>query len=336
MDNLWLRYTIAQERPDIVRANYEAKIQNSAFYLQYDFEPFQNLRISSGLRYDRMSFDYENFLDESEGNKAYSQVTPKIGLTYDLGNDKGLYANYSQGFAPPSLTSIFRLRPGTNNEFYYNLKPARFQNFEIGGWAAFWDNKIYMDIALYRMTGSNELLSIRQPDGSTDYQSAGETLHEGIELGLTFKPVPELFFRWGGTVSLHRFEDFQISDREADEVQNLDGFDMPGAPRWVWNTELSYYPKWFKNFRTSLEWQYVSGWYENQINTVKYEGYHLINFRTGYQWKGIELYMNILNLGDALYANRSSRSNNGSRLRFTPAAPRTFVFGIQYNFTGKK
>ena len=75
----------------------------------------------------------------------------------------------------------------------------------------------------------------------------------------------------------------------------------------------------------------------NQINTVKYDGYNLINFRIGYKWKGIELYTNVMNLTNVLYATNATRGNfitNTST--FTAAAPRTFVMGVQYNFSGKK
>lgn len=332
------RFTIAQERPDLPISNYNGDITNYAGYLQYDFEPFEKLRVSVGGRYDQMSLTYINNVDESSGDISYDRFTPKIGATYDLGNDKGLYANYSQGFSPPSLTSIFRPRPNTDPvEFYTNLQPAYFNSYEVGGWAAFLKNKIYVDVALYQMDGRNELLSIRQPDNSTDFQSAGKTLHRGIEFGLSAKPSEEYWFRFGGTTALHRFEDFQISNRESDELQNLGGFEMPSAPRWSWNTEFSYYPKWLPNFRTSLEWQYISGWYQNQINTVRYEGYNLLNFRFGYKWEGIEVYTNVMNLTDELFANSAGRGNNPTdRTTFNPGAPRTFVFGIQYNFVGKK
>ena len=331
------QYTIDRERPDIQLANYKAIIRNAAGYMQYDVELFKKLRISGGVRYDRMSFTYDNQLDQSSGSKEYSQFTPKIGVTYDLGRSKGLYANYAQGFAPPALTAIFRKRPNTTPaEFYYNLEPAQFQNYEIGGWASFWKNKIYIDVAVYQMNGTNELLNIRQPDNSFDYQSAGKTLHRGIELGVTVKPTSEFFFRWSGTTALHRFENFQVSNKATDAVQNLDGYEMPSAPRWIWNTEFSYYPKWFKNFRTSIEWQYVSGYYQNQVNTVRYEGYTLLNARAGYQWKGIEVFVNVMNVTDALYATNASRGNNATdRTTYTPAAPRTFVMGLQYNFNAK-
>ncbi|UKJ08780.1 TonB-dependent receptor [Solitalea lacus] len=331
------KYTIIKERLDIKLSDYAAKIRNAAAYLQYDFEPLKNLRFSTGLRYDLMSFTYDNYLDASSGSKEYKHITPKVGLTYDLGHDKGFYANYSQGFAPPALTAIFRKKNNTNPaEFYYNLKSALFQNYEVGAWAAFLQNKIYIDVALYRMDGRNELLNIRQPDNSYDYQSAGKTLHKGIEFSATIKPVKELNFRLGGTCAIHRFEDFQVSNKSTDQLKNLNGYDMPSSPRWVWNAELSYYPQWFKNFRTSMEWQHVSGWYQNQINMVSYSGYDLLNARVGYQWRGIEVYSNLMNLTDELYASNASRGNNiTDRTTYTAAAPRTWVFGITYQLAKK-
>ena len=332
------QYTIDQERPDLPIADYDGKINNYAAYIQYDFEPVNKLRFSLGGRFDLMNLDYINNINSTSGNIRYLRFTPKVGVVYDFGRDIGIYANYSQGFSPPSLTAIFRPRPNTNPvEFYTNLSPAFFNNYEIGGWAAFWKKKIYIDITLYQMDGRNELLNIRQVDNSFDYQSAGKTLHRGIEYGLSANPTKEFWFRFGGTTALHRFEDFQISDRPTDQYQNLAGFEMPSSPRWTWNTEFSYYPNWLKNFRTSIEWQYLSGWFQNQINTVRYKGYNLLNFRIGYKWKGFEVYSNIMNLTDELYANSASRGNNlTDRTTFNPGAPRTFVFGIQYNFTGKK
>jgi outer membrane receptor protein involved in Fe transport len=334
------KYTIAKERPDIQIANYDADIHNTAFYAQYDFEPLPKLRISAGLRYDNMSFDFVNYLDNTTGNKSYSQTTPKIGLTYDLGKGKGIYANYSKGFSPPGLTAIFRKRstPLPNGDlFYYNLASAQFDNAEIGGWASLLNNKVYVDVAAYQMNGTNELLNIRRPDNSTDYQSAGKTLHRGIEFGLTYRSDKQLFVRFGGTTAIHRFVEFTLSQKASDVLKDVNGKDMPSAPRWLWNSEISYYPIWFKNFRTSVEWQHVAGWFQNQTNTVRYEGYNLVNFRAGYQWKGIELFTNIMNLTDALYASNATRGNaTTDRTTFTPAAPRTFTLGVQYTFTVNK
>ncbi|WP_332369529.1 hypothetical protein [Spirosoma telluris] len=241
---------------------------------------------------------------------------------------------------------MFRKNPNATAgqpPFYYNLQSAQFTNVELGGWASFLNRKVNIDWALYQMNGTNELLSIRQPDNSTDYQSAGRTLHRGIEYSLTYKPTDQWFFRFGGTNSIHRFIDFALSNQQADAVQNLANYDMPQAPRWVANTELTYKPRWAKGVRMAMEWQHIGPWYQNQINTVRYndrgafgaQSVSVLNLRSGYVYKSFELYANILNLTNELYANNATRGNAPTdRTTFTPAAPRTFVIGLQYNFNG--
>lgn len=339
------QYKLVRERPDLLLADYAADIHNSAIYAQLDLNPWSALRISLGGRFDQMAFDYDNYLDQSNGRKAYRQFTPKVGLTYDLGRDQGLYANYSKGFSPPGLTSIFTKRvnaqPG-ESPFYYNLQPAYFNNYEVGGWASLLNRKMYIDVAVYQMEGRNELLNIRQPDNSTDYQSAGKTLHRGIEYSITYRPSGEWFFRFGGTNAVHRFVDFALSTRASDAVKNVNGFDMPQAPRWVANTELTYKPLWAKGLRMSAEWQRISSWYQNQINTVSYDdrgafggrGVSVINLRAGYAFRRFEVFANLMNATNELYATSATRGNNATdRTTYTPAAPRTLVGGIQYNFS---
>jgi iron complex outermembrane recepter protein len=336
-------YEIVAERPDIRLSDYDAEIYNKAVFAQLSFKPIHNLIITAGGRYDNMSLDYRNNIDASEGNKVYDKVTFKLGVNYNPFEFAGFYGNYSQGFSPPGLTSIFRSKPGTGGstgtpaEFYYNLKPAKFNNYEIGGWLSFFGKKLNLEYSLYLMEGRSELLNIRQPDNSTDYQSAGKTQHKGIEFAVNYCPNPQFKIRIGGTTAQHTFIDFKVSDKPSDPVKTLNGFEMPSAPKWTGNSELSYYPKWLPNFRTSVEWQLVSSWYQDQINTVKYDGYNVFNGRIGYQWKGLEIYMNAMNLTDKLYAYNVSRGNTATAAAsYTAAAPRTFVFSLQYHLSLKK
>ncbi len=336
-------YQITAERPDIRLSDYEAEIYNKAGFIQLNLKPTTDLIITGGARYDNMSLDYTNNIDKSSGEKMYNQFTFKGGTNFNPLSYAGFYGNYSQGFSPPGLTSIFRAKFGTGGstgkpaEFYYNLKPAKFSNYEIGGWLSFFQKKLNIEYTLYYMEGKNELLNIRQPDNSTDYQSAGKTRHKGIEFAVNYCPSEQLKFRFGGTTAQHTFVDFKVSDKPSDPIQNLNGFEMPSAPKWTGNSEVSYYPKWLPNLRTAVEWQMVSSWFQDQINTVKYDGYNVFNARIGYQFKGIELYVNAMNFTDKLYAYNVTRGNATTAApSYTASAPRTFVFGLQYNLSLKK
>ena len=337
------KYEIVAERPDIKLANYTANIYNTAVFNQVSFSPIQKTIITIGGRYDAMSINYNNALDSSTGTKDYDKFTFKAGINFNPIKETGFYGNYSQGFAPPGITSIFRARAGTGGvtgkpaEFYYNLEPATFENFEIGGWVNVFKNKFNFDYAIYYLEGNNELLNVRLEDNSTDFRSAGKTRHKGVEFGFNYKPNSQWNIRIGGTVAEHRYIDFKLSDKSTDVLQNLGGFEMPQAPRWSGNSEVTYYPKWLPNFRAAIEHQYISSYYQDQINTVKYEGYNLFNARVGYKIKGIEIYGNIMNLTDKLYANNVSRGNQPSaQSNYIAAAPRTFLLGLQYNFSLKK
>jgi len=331
------QYYLAQDRPDIVLVSYNANIVNSAGYMQAEVNPIEKLKVTLGGRYDNMSFKYTNNINNTSGTRTFKKFTPKIGAVYSFTDNVGVYANYSQGFSPLPLTTIFTPIPNTTPpQFYNNLQSAQFTNYEIGGWTSLIKNKLDIDIALYQMKGSNELLSVRQTDNTYLYQTAGKTTH---------RPNTQWMARFGGTNAVHQFDSFVLSTNPNDAVQNVNGKTMPNAPSWIANSEVIYKPKYLKGFRIGIEWQRMSSYYENQVNTLKYNnkgafglaGISVLNFRTGYQWKSMEVFMNVLNFTNEFYAaivTATNASNASRSATYNPGPPRTFVFGIQYNFVG--
>lgn len=324
-------------------ADYDSEVRNIATYIQTKTKLNHDLILTFGMRHDIMDLSYNNYINKSNGDQKYERTTFKGGLNFIINKNLSYYVNYSEGFTPPGVTSIFRLKPGTGGktgipaDFYYNLKPALFRNYEIGGYANLIGNKLTIDYAFYLLNGQNELLNIRQADNSFDYQSAGQTRHKGVEFSLNYYHSKQLQFRIGGTTAQHTYVKFDVSAKPSDPIKNLDGFEMPSAPKWSGNSEITYKPNWFPNFRIALECQYVSSFYQDQINTVKYEGYTIFNSRLGYTWKNFEVFTNILNATDKLYAYNVTKGNTtNAQATYTVAAPRTFMFGLQYSFDLKK
>ncbi len=326
------KFTITQILPSTFLGNYSAVIWNKAAYAQFDLHPAEKWRLSLGGRFDQMSFDYTNFMDNSTGTKSYEQFSPKLGVTYEASSALSFYGNFSKGFSPPALSAVFRARPAaqaaaTGEKFYLSIDPAVFSNYEVGGWASLWQNKVFFDYTFYRLEGNNELLGIRQPDNTTDYQSAGKTLHEGIEYQITIRPNDSWNFRFGGTNAKHTFVDFVLSTKSTDALKNVNGKEMPQAPNFIANSEVTYK---YKGARIALEWQKIGPWFQDQVNKVSFEGVSVFNLRMGYNYKAYQFFTNILNLGDSLYATTATRGNNATdKSTFTPAAPRTVVAGVQ-------
>lgn len=339
-------YTVRRNDMDVFITNFDSKIRNLGAWLQTEFSPFKNLKAVVGLRYDRFSYDYDRLPTMTQpmtanGSRSYDKLIPRIGATYNLGKNKAVFANFSKGFVQANLSTVFN----PANPQGLELEPATFTNAEVGGWASLFANKLFADVTLYQLKGRNEVISIRQPDNSTLPTAVGRTLHRGVEYGVTYNPSKEWTLRLSATNALHRFEQFELSKRQSDAVKNVDGKTMPQSPAFIGNTEVTYRPKWVKGFRIAAEWQRMSEWWQNQINTVKYndegflgaKGISLLNLRTGYQIKGVELFVNVYNVTDELYANTATRGNNPTdKSSFNPGAPRIFNFGIQYSFTAKK
>lgn len=313
---------------DSLLTHYNTNILNSAAYLQGEISPVKRLKIVGALRYDRLDYKFDNLLTPSaftgapDENNHFQNLTPKFGLTYDLGNDKGVYANYSVGFAPPSINDLYR---GVKVPV---LRPAIFNNYELGGWITFANKKGYADVSLYKLDGTDEIISVRLPDGSYINRNSGKTRHMGIEYTIKYMPVESLVFRFSGTNASHTFIEF------IEKGKNYNGNKMHAAPGFISNSEITYKPQFIKGLRLGIEWQHVSAYFMDAANTEKYNGYELLNARAGFTYKSFECWTNIMNLTNELYATTAEKSAAGKSYR--PGAPRTINMGIAYNFLGKR
>jgi outer membrane receptor protein involved in Fe transport len=314
-------------KKDSSLTDYNVGLFNTAIYTQFEFVPVEKLKVVAALRYDRMDYDFVNHLTPSAYTGAPSErnnfnaLTPKIGLTYDLGRSRGLYANYSVGFAPPNISELYT---GVKVPV---LKSATYYNYEAGGWIGFAKGNGYLDLSAYYMKGSNEIISVRDADGSYENRNTGATSHKGIEWNIKYTPIRNLFFRTSGTYAVHLFKEYTDGSKVYNNNQ------MNGAPRWINNTEVTWKPACLKGFRIGAEWQHISDYYMDPANTAKYSGYDLFNARVGYEFKGFECWVNAMNLGDQLYATTAEKSAYGKTYRVGPR--QTFNIGIAYTFTGK-
>lgn len=314
-------------KTDSLLVDYAANLTNVAAYAQIKLVPLKGLNIIGALRYDQFNYSFDNHLGVNaftavlDGQNTFNQFTPKIGLTYDFKNNRGVYINYSQGFVPPQVTELYR-----GNEIP-TLKPAYYDNFELGGWVTFANKKAKLEISVYKMDGFNEIISVLQDDGSTIRQNAGETTHQGIEYGLHLFPHPDLKFRLSGTNAMHKFIDFNESG------EDFSGNKMPQAPEWIANAQITYTPRFFKGFRISLEWQHIDEYFMNQSNTKTYEGYDMVNLRLGYTWRSFELWANLLNATNELYATVARANAWGQS--YSLGRPRNINIGIAYKFQQK-
>ncbi len=320
-------YYTGYANTDSLLTDYNARLLNTAVYTQWETSPVEKLKIVAALRYDRLDYSFNNHLPPSAYSGApddknnFQQLTPKLGFTYAFEKDKGLYANYSIGFAPPDITDLY-----TGVKVPY-LKPARYYNYETGGWFGFADGKGSVEASAYHMNGENEIISVRLADGSYINKNAGRTVHYGIEYTLEYSPVKSILLRFSGTNAAHLFTDYTENGKD------YSGKEMNGAPHFIANAEITYKPAYLKGFRIGLTWQHLSKYFMDEANTQYYKGYSVFNTRLGYTFKSFEVWGNIINTGNIIYATSAEKTAYG--VSYRPGPLRTLYFGIAYHFTGK-
>jgi outer membrane receptor protein involved in Fe transport len=308
---------------DSVLSNYKTGIGNVASYINYDAHLTKGLKLIAALRYDLYHYNFQNYLAPSASSGApstinnFSRVTPKIGLTYNY-KSVGFYGNYSQGYVPPQVGELF------NSVKVPYLQPQTFFNYEVGGWLSLLQNKIYLDYSLYLLNGTNEIISVRQTDGSYQNQNAGQTRHKGIEYGITYRPNNEWMLRFSGTNAKHTF----VQDIE--KGIDYSGNEIAAAPKFIANSEIMYKPKWVKGLRVGAEWQHLSNYFMDNANTVKYAGFDVFNIRTGYSIKHFEVWVNALNAFNKYYAAIASKSSYG--YTYNLGDPRDITLGVSFKF----
>lgn len=312
---------------DSLLTDYGVNLLNTAAYAQWQASPVKSLRVTAGIRLDRLDYAFDNHLTPSAFTGApdeknhFAQFTPKIGATYDLKKDRGVYANLSIGFAPPDISDLYR---GVRVPY---LKPARYTSYEAGGWMDFAHQKGRADVSLYRMQGIDEIISVRLADGSSINRNAGKTLHYGIEYTVSYQPVPQWTVRLSGTNARHQFITY------VENGKDYNGREMNGAPHWIMHTTLTYRPAFISGLSAALEWQHLSSYYMDPENTSRYRGYDLFNARLDYQWKKWEVWVHLVNCGNTLYATTAEKNAYG--VTYRPGPIRTLYLGIGYRLSGE-
>nr|WP_295922278.1 TonB-dependent receptor [uncultured Dyadobacter sp.] len=310
------------ESTDSLLTNYKVDLFNSALYTQFEFNPLEKLKIVAAARYDRMDYKFDNLLPAgsfsgaADATNHFSYFTPKLGLTYSFTGQTGVYANYSVGFAPPNITDLF------TGVQVPTLKPSTYNNYEIGGWVNFHEGRGNVELTVYQLNGNNEIVNVRLPDGTYQNQNAGETTHAGVEVNFRYNFAGGLSVRAGGTYAQHKYKQY------VQQENVYSGNQMSQAPPHIVNSEMTYKPLFFKGFRIALEWQSLGSYYTDPRNTEKYKGFNVFNARAGYQYKGVEFWVNCLNIANTTYATTVEKSVWGTTYR--PGQLRSINVGVAY------
>lgn len=323
--------------------DYDVSFTGISPYVHGEISPVERLRISGGVRYDRLEYDFDNklapgllevagrFYGQPDDDKVrFTRFTPKIGATYEFAPNLHGFVSYNRGFRAPSENQLFRpagaATPAQAQALLasaLDLKPIKAEQYEIGlrgNW-----NALSYNVALYRLEKDDDILSFTDTaTNETQTVNAGRTLHRGIEIGLGLPLLPGLRADVAFSYAKHTYKDWVVATGAT--PIDFSGNEIESAPRVLANTRLTWAP--VEPLQLQLEWVRVGSYYMDAANTAKYSGHNLLNLRA--RWsvtRDVTLYLNINNLGDKRYADSASISSNTPV--FAPGLPRTYYAGVE-------
>jgi len=294
-------------------------------YLQGRFEFGGGVRLSAGLRADRVAFDLDDRFGsdgDDSGHRRIDELSPALGATWSPIAGLDLYARYSTSFETPTTTEFANPAGGGLNP---DLGSATSENFEIGargrrpGWLRY-------ELAVFRVKVDDELVPFELPgqSGRSFFRNAGRSTRDGVELGLAVGPLRGL----RGTVA-YTFSDFTY-DRHATPAGVFDGNRIPGIPRHRLFLEAAY--RHACGFYAVWDAQYVDDFLADDAGAARTSPYWVSGLRVGQRVRvaGLEVepYAGVQNLFDRGY-DANVRINAFAGRHFEPAPGRNVFGGVR-------
>ena len=328
--------TLSDRTGDLM-STQRARILLWGLYLQETLRPAPRWLVDLGVRVDRARFDIRTDqtwrYDYAKGtyvldpdvilvDRAFWLASPRLGVSHRLNGAFNLYLSLAQASQVPS-----------ENELRKNaaLDPATVRNAEIGlkGRAPGWR----LDLALYRMRATDEIVAVLDAGGDTTFQNAGETRKLGLELSGRLRLARRWWLGLDYAWSDYTFERFTevLSGVAFDRSGNR----IPYVPRHQWSVSMEYeHPSGFHARIQSDSW---GRYYIDNANSETYEGYRWVTrLALGYRRGPHRLLLTVDNLFDDRYAVEVKKSTYraGGTWRekhyYYPAAPRAVMLTYRY------
>lgn len=246
--------------------------------------------------------------------KQKGVFTPYGGVTIDLTSNWSAYASYAQ---------IFRVQNSLYQADGSILPPVKGANYELGTKGEFYDGKLNLSFALFRVVETNRSQidpenpqpCVGSPTGGACYIAEGKVRGQGFETEVSGEVLPGLQITAGYTYTKNKY----LRDRTATGAPSTNqGRDFSTiTPRHLVRLWANY------DLAGALDGLSIGGGVNAQSRTssnyngydiVTQKSYALFNARVGYKLNdNVSLAINANNIFDKTYYQRLGAWNSGNR-----------------------
>ena len=306
-----------QTAPETSPTQDNLEEQNAfGIYLQDQMALSKKVNLLIGVRFDKFEQDITNNFSGNAVSQSKSEVSPRIGISYQVDDGITLYSNYAEGFRPNSGADA------NSNAF----EAEKSESIEAGVKWSLFDDVLSGTVALFKTEKSNILTA--DPINSGFSVALGKAESSGIELDSRFNLTENTVLDIGYTyINAHTVNDMTNPDWGVSIAANSQ---LINVPKHTLNMSLIHYAE---VADTPLQLgAHVLSVSDRLGETIDpdYElpSYTIFNlFGTLNINDNITLQANIENLFDEEYF-----ANSYSALWTMPGQPRRISASISYNF----
>jgi iron complex outermembrane receptor protein len=299
-------------------------------YLRGEIGLADSVRLSLGIRWDTVDLSVDDrYLDNADqsADLDFDELSPSVGLVWDLGENWSAYANYATAFETPTFTEL--AVPARDLDVslggFANVSAQEAQSFEVGLRGGLLDGALYVEAAAFTMEVDDEITSVSNI-GNRSFFANADTDRRGIETFAT------LALEGGLELSLaYTYSDFEFDRFEDNE--DFEGNALPGLPDHQLFAEIKY--RHSSGVYAVADVLHVSKLYVNNANSGTSEASTVANLRVGAslalgQWQ-LDPFLGVNNLFDENYISNVRINGFGGRL-FEPAPKRNIYGGVAVRY----
>ena len=319
---------LKETRPQGFHYDYEVQASTLAGWVQWQYELQPDLELTAGLRVEYLGYDYDNrmldgntrddgsecgfggclYTRPADRSDSFTNLSPELGLSYDLNDRQMLYFRAARGYRAPQATELYRLQKG---QLVADLDSETLDSLELGikGFA----DKLSYELTAYVMRKKNFIFR----DANGFNISDGKTRHAGLESLLRWQFTDQLAISGNLSWAQHEY-DFNRDLGRGEII--LKGNEVDTAPAWLGGLRLH----WQRDARRAVEaeWVYQGSYFLDAANAHRYPGHSLLNLRG---WMVIAdsshtVSLRLTNLLDERYAERADYAFGN--YRYFPGAGR--------------
>ena len=309
------------------------KVTSHAVYLQNQLQINDRWLLSSGLRYDNISFSVDDFRENNSASRSLDQLSPMLASSYALNDQTSIYANISTSFETPTTTELALVdETGLNSE----LAPQVATSYEFGIKGRFINESSHAQkhaytLSVFSIDVEKEIIGIEDNLGRDIFINAGESTRHGIEFSLKSQ-LSESF----SSSLAYTYSDFSYKKFVDKNNNDYSGNELPGLPQDTLHVAINYQHE--AGLFATVEALYLGQFSLDNANTETMDSSLVTDLRGGYNFTmnglSIEPFIGISNLFNEVYSANARINAFGGRF-YESGPDRNLYAGvsIRHNFT---